>query len=74
MSGTSDSKPCPVCGHETERDRPVNRIGKVVVTVRGGVAEVESYPDDVKVEIRDYDNESEDPLIVSTYEIKDPAI
>ena len=52
----------------------MNRIGKVVVTVRGGVAEVESYPDDVKVEIRDYDNESEDPLIVSTYEIKDPAI
>ena len=52
----------------------MNRIGKVVVTVRGGVAEVESYPDDVKVEIRDYDNESEDPLIVSTYERKDPAI
>ena len=31
-------------------------IRKVVVVVRGGVAEVDRCPQDVEVEIRDYDN------------------
>lgn len=34
-----------------------NKLKTVVVSVRGGVAEVEECPDDVIVEINDYDNE-----------------
>ena len=33
--------------------------GKVVVEVRGGIAEVASKPDDIVVEIMDYDNKDE---------------
>ena len=37
------------------------RCGKVVITVRGGVAEVVTRPENVTVEIRDYDTEGCDP-------------
>ena len=33
---------------------------KIIIEVSGGVAYVKEYPDDVIVEIRDYDNVTED--------------
>ena len=41
----------------TCRSHLPNKPRTVVVSVRGGVAEVEKCPDDVIVEIMDYDNE-----------------
>ena len=52
---------CPHCGAlvypNREEPAPILRAGRVVIAVRGGVAEVVSCQADVIVEIRDYDTE-----------------
>ena len=40
---------------------------KVIVVVHGGVAEVQHCPRWVQVEIHDFDNDSEDPEIITEY-------
>ena len=55
----NDGNPiCPFCDCNMELADPgtVERRHKVVISVRGGVAEVQSSPDGVEVEIIDHDN------------------
>lgn len=48
--------------------RPYKSTNKVIVVVRGGIAEVLSCPPSVEVEIRDFDMDSRDPLIITQYD------
>ena len=63
--GTVPSGQCPRCGAliylAVARSAPTRRNERVVITVRGGVAEVTQCPEHVVVEIRDYDTEGCDP-------------
>lgn len=59
-----------LCGNEISAEGealylglPYNPANKVVIAVRGGVADIERCPAGVEVEIRDYDNQSEEPDI-----------
>jgi len=46
---------------------PYKDPNKVIVVVHGGVAEVQNCPRWVNVEIHDFDNDSEDPEIITEY-------
>jgi len=57
-----------LCGNEISAEEealylglPYKPTNKVVITVRGGVADIERCPPGVEVEIKDFDNQSEEP-------------
>jgi hypothetical protein len=63
-----------LCGSELSDEEearylgvPYPSVNKVIIVVRGGVADVQHCPPWINVEIRDYDDESEDPVIIKEY-------
>ena len=62
-----------LCGELSPEDEalylglPYKDPNKVIVVVHGGVAEVQNCPRWVNVEIHDFDNDSEDPEIITEY-------
>ncbi len=44
---------------------------KVIIDVEGGVAELVDCPEDVVVEIRDYDGDAEDPVVTKQQSVED---
>lgn len=60
---------------ERERSKSKMKCDRVIINIRRGVAEIEFRPENVTVEIRDYDSDGCDPnyldedgAVVSIYE------